>query len=66
MYKLVDDQNCACNHGSIKTFTYISALVCILSLVNKYIVDSITMYTDQTVDRSFDDDLKIDSLFGGD
>ena len=50
----------------LKFVTYVSANIFVWSLKNKFIVDSITMYTNRTVDRSFYDSSKIDTLFSRD
>ena len=67
MYWSVDNPNIAWDHRNIegsKLSTYISALIFVWLLGDEYTVYYITTYTNRMLDRSFNDDLKIESLFG--
>ena len=67
MYWSIDNQNSAWYHRNIeglKLITFVLSLIFIWSLNYEYTVDNITRYTNQTLDQSFDDDPKIETLFG--
>ena len=66
MYWSINDRNSAWYHMNIEGLnyiTYISSLILILLIDNKYTVDSITEYTNPTIALLFDDDMKIETLF---
>ena len=66
MYRSIYNQNNTCDHKRSKLSTYISADIFVLSFNDKYILYSITIYKDQTVDHFYGGYLKIDTLFDGD
>ena len=68
MYWSIEYTKSAWDYRNIKVLkyiNYISSLIFVWSFDNEYIVDSMNIYTYQTVSRLFDNYSKAETLFGG-